>query len=406
MSWKDWLGLTPSVHGLARALLQRAPPPSHGQWHYDRARRQIRGDHGMTLNLANIYNEYVRAAPGARPALLQKYLALMLPEEPRIPRSWTLARRQLYVVVRSRYDHALATIADSTATLAANDPVQLPWVGELCLKLAYDLGPSLMLVERSCLHDWAQSPEQALEWGLRNLTQLTTPRWVPLASGVYRLDSAVAYEESLLLVDRVAERLPVAEGAVFLPVNRGILLACDGTSPQALATMLETARQALIEQPWPMAATLLHKVDGTWQEFTPSGTTERKAQALKKINSVQIYNSQQEALQQHYRRRHDEVSVAAFQLRQASGDEDDLQSFSSWLDGTAALLPRTDCVALRRAADEEAQSAMVPWEQMLQICGHRLHATQWEPPRFRADEFPSAAEWEQLLLVGRDNIDS
>src|ERR1043165_2208523 len=136
MSWKELLGFKPTPKDLALALIQRAPAPRQGGWHYDGEQNQIRGDHGVTINLGNIHSEYVRAPRGARPALLAKYVSMMQPEEPVIPKLWSLARQQLYVVVRSRYD-LIASIPDTQRSPS----IQLPWIGELCLRLVYDLGP-------------------------------------------------------------------------------------------------------------------------------------------------------------------------------------------------------------------------------------------------------------------------
>ena len=402
MSWKDLLGLTPTPKDLARALIDRAPEPVGGRWHYDPEQNQIRGDHGITINLANIHNEYVRAQRNTRPALLEKYLALMLPEEPKIPKLWSLARQQLHVVVRSRYDYVIASAPDAPGGPQFNPSLQMPWIGDLCLRLVYDLGPSVILVSRSYLEDWGQSEDAVREQGLRNLAGLETPRWALLAEGVYKLESRVSYEESLLLVERVADRVPIQGPAVFIPVNRGVLMACAATATGSLNWMLDAARRSLLENPWPMGSTLLHKTDGAWHEFVATDSAARKVEALRKINIAQVYDGQKSVLQQYCKERQDDVFVATFQLKQAKDDPDDLQSFGTWTAGVPTLLPRTDIVAFVRAREpEQHESALVPWEQAVEVCGHRMHATAWDPPRFRVNDFPSADEWQRLLLLGR-----
>jgi hypothetical protein len=402
MGWKDLLGLTPTPKDLAQTLIQRAPAPMDGHWHYEPEQNQIRGDHGVTINLANIYNEYVRAQRTARPALLEKYLALMLPREPKLPKLWSLARQQLYVVVRSRYDHAIAAISGQLRDPQFSAPLQAPWIGDLCLRLVYDLGPSVMLVPRRYLDDWGQSEDAVREQGLRNLAGLDSPRWEPLAEGVYRLDSSVSYEESLLLVDRVADRVPLRGPGVFIPVNRGVLLACEANAPDSLEWMLDAARHSLMQNPWPMGSTLLHKHNGVWQEFVTDGSAARKVAALKKINIAQVYDAQKSVLQEYCESQHDDVFVATFQLRQGQQDPDDLQSFGTWTEGVATLLPRTDIVAFVRDVETPRQeSALVAWEQAVEICGHRMQVGEWDPPRFRVNDFPSAEEWQRLLVLGR-----
>jgi hypothetical protein len=363
---------------------------------------QIRGDHGVTLNLTNIHNEYARAQRAARPALLEKYVAMMLPEEPTIPKLWTLAKQQLYVVVRSRFDYVSMGIPELSDGKPLIESVHIPWIGDLCWRLVYDLGPSVMLVSRQCLEEWGQNAAAASEQGLRNLAGLATPRWESIGEGVYTLVSEVSYEESLLLVPRVADRVPIQGPVVFIPVNRGVLLACAATSSCALEWMLDTARQSLLENPWPMGATLLQKIDGTWRPFVATGTAARKHEALQRINIGQAYDAQQERLQQYCDSRNDDVFVASFQLRQIADDADELRSIGTWTEGAVTLLPKTDIIALVRAVDTPQQeSAFVDWDQVVAICGHRMQATDWDPPRIRLNDFPSDEEWSRLVAVAK-----
>ena len=64
-----------------------------------------------------------------------------------------------------------------------------------------------------------------------------------------------------------------------------------------------------------------------------------------------------------------------------------------------SLLPQTDLVILGRR-DTNTSAVVVPWRDVVRICGRDMQATEDAPPRFRVDSFP-VDEWREIESIGR-----
>src|SRR5688572_32710540 len=68
-------------------------------------------------------------------------------------------------------------------------------------------------------------------------------------------------------------------------------------------------------------------------------------------------------------------------------------------EGVKSLLPQTDLVILGRR-DTNTSAVVVPWRDVVRICGRDMQATEDAPPRFRVDSFP-VDEWREIESIGR-----
>lgn len=397
--WRELLGLQPRIHDFARRLLDAARSRGVTGWTYDGQSNTLRHEDGGTANLANMFVEYASSRRSGRAALIEKYSSIMSDLARETPQLWQMAAKAIYPVVRSSYDSLLLDLQARASGAPMRRAVTWPLARELSIKLVYDHGASLAHVYEETLQVWGQSHQAVKQQAFDNLRALQRPSWQEIAPGVHQLISAVSYEESLFLVDAVIEGLPFAASAVVLPVNRGVLLAADGNSREGVLALLAAASRSLAEKPWPMSATLLHRSDGQWVEFTATDRVAECARALHQINLETIYRDQGELLQQELG---EDVFVGTFALLQKGEGLEHVRSWCTWTEGVRTLMPQTDVVILGHQGNGGAsgESLIVEWPHVWTLCGHRLAVTDNDPPRFMVESFPDEAEWQALRPLG------
>jgi len=398
MSWRTLLGLPPTLGSFAEDLIKHARRLGEPHWYYDPGERELRNqkDTGKRINLTNIFLEYSRAERALRPRLIEKYLSI-ISVGTEMPSLWTVAAKAIYPALRSRYGMLTLEIENRDKNNPPLPNVSRPWVDDIDMKLLYDFGPHMTLVSDSKADIWGVPREELWSRALFNLRALPRPRWEPSSPGVLQIVSDVAYEETFLLVDEVRAALPFAATAVFALPNRGVLLAADSQNPAAVRALIQEVRERQDSNPWPLSASLVHLGPQGWQCYDPSGDLAAPAHAVRKISLARTYAEQKVALDKLHDRTTTDVFVANVTLRMLNGNSDDLHSWGTWSAGVPTLLPKTDRIALVVSpGDPKSEVVLSAWSTLEQVCGHHLQPTPEDPPRYRVDTFPSAAELAEL----------
>jgi len=384
----ELLGFKPTIKGFA-ARLMRALPKEDGDWTLDLENQSLRHPRGVEINFINLFLEYSRSPFLARKGLMEKYASIALATTREIPDLWVEAAPNLYPTLRSEFVDSTIEIRRRGSDAPRDDSVVFPFAGDLRVRLMYDFGSSLTYVRSEKLNTWGQPAEAVLERAKANLGRLDPPQWADLGQGVFQLRSEQSFEESFLQLDSVVRRLPFADNAVFMPCNRGILLAADGRSEEALEAMLSQAERMMLEAPWFMSSTMCRRGDQGWEVVAPPKSGANLARGMELRNLAEFYSSQKDALEPWLQQRGDDVYVCDFTVLKVRGQ---WQSYCVWGQGVRALLPVTDWVAVTSGGAH----IQVNWQDVLDICGPRLQPTSESPPRFRVDSFPDAAELERL----------
>ena len=392
MSLLELLGFPPTLPRFAARLIRALPADQAPDWSCDLVRGLLTHPSGMELSLQNMLVEYRASSVFSRSSLINKYTALALAQSQEIPALWITAARNVIPVVRSEFAETTVEIK-SRANGAKMDSVVLPLAGDLRVRLVYDFGQFVSYVKGEQLRTWGQSEEDVLQRALSNLGRLKTPEWVDSGRGFHQLASEESYAESMALLDSVVAKLPFAIDALLMPCNRGVLLAADGRSEEAISAMIAEAIRCSQEEPWPMSATLLCKrSDGQWAEAAPPASAADLAHKLFLQHRADFYAAQKEELDALHERSGRDVFVASCAL---IGTDQAWESYCVWSEGVESLLPITDWVALIQA-DEEDKFLRVSWPDLVEICRGRLQATSESPPRFLVNSFPDSDEWALL----------
>jgi hypothetical protein len=391
MGLRDWIGLTPTLPAFAARLAADAAKRGAGPWTVEDGGETLRGLTGV-VSLRNMFGEYSQAPRRERPGLYEKYLLLLtIPVE--VPTLWTVAQTRLFPLVRSRADMMLAA---TQARLEGDTPwtvAERPLHGEVVVRLGYDTGPSIIPVRPDVLDGWGVSFEAALERAMTNLRSLPPPAWVTIAPGVWELQSEDAYQETFLLLPRAFDSLPATGGRYAIAPNRGVLLATTADAPGSLEALLDAARSALRERPWPMSPVVFEITPSGPVAIRPDGAAGRKLGCCERLDRATVYSDQQEILQKALG---DDVYVASYGLVSGKSDPDEWVSWTSWTEGVPSLLPITDTLALVRSPDRDPETLQVRWEHAVQVVGALMQPIDEDPARFRVEQFPDAAQWAAL----------
>jgi hypothetical protein len=396
MALLDLFRRKPTVERFAQDIVAAGVVAGETGWRFEpSAQALVRDDTDGVLYLQNIFLEYSQAQSRLRGALLEKYVALLAANGAEIPALWTIAAKNVYAVLRSRYDAIGLEITSRDTGRHLPARVEFPWHGDLVVRIAYDFGASLGAVREDLAEVWGVSRDDLLERAVRNLCALPRPAWEPVAPGVFQLVSAASYEESMFLRDDVWEPLAVPGDVVALAPNRGVLLAAgSGGGDATVEALLHEARRSLEQRPWPLDAMLLCRRAGRWTAYEPKGRAAALWYLHRQISLAGAYGEQHPALQKHVG---DDVWVATYGLVARKSDPALLFSYAVWTEDVPTLLPEVEYLAVsRRRDDGEFDTAFVPWDEAQRICGARMRAAPEHPRRWAVATFPDDAEWQAL----------
>jgi hypothetical protein len=390
MSILEFLGVKPTLPKFASRLANAFPPEDKAQWRFDAAKGALLHAGGSELSLQNMFLEYASNPSSARSGLIRKYAALAYAHTREIPDLWIQAACDIIPTIRSRFVESTVA-ARCRAEGTSLDALEFPFAGDLRIRLMYDFGDYMGYVKAAKLQTWGQPRHAVLERATANLGQMQTPTWNEVTPGVFKLSSPGSFEESLIQLDSVVRMLPFAADAALMPCNRGILLAADSRSVDAVESMLLEAEKAL-DSPWPMSSTMCRRTSDGWTEFQAPERCANLAHGLAVRHLAEFYSAQKAVLDEVNETRGRDLYVAEYSVVRI---DDIWQSYCVWSEGVPSLLPVPDWVAILPEGDD-SEHIRVPWKDVVEICGARMAATEDELPRFEVHSFPDAAEWAAL----------
>ena len=395
MQLLDRLGLSVSLPDLARRVLAALPNEDRAGWRFDAAECTLTNGTGSNVNLVNMFTEYRNAARGQRGDLVRKYAQIVTAGSREIPALWPAAVRQVYPVLRSAFVDTWPEIA-SRGSGEPYSRLAIPFAGDLEVRLMYDFGSFMTYVKPEHLATWGQGQEDVLAHAMANLGRLEAASWRADPRGFHEIESPESLGESMLLLNSVVSALPYASDAVFMPCNRGRLLACDGRNEAGWAAMLTEATRCARVEPWPMSGLAFRLGAGGWELAAPPASAAIQASNLWRVHQADIYATQAEALGKHYESQQIDIFVAAYSLMDFRDKPS--QSYCVWSMDVDSLLPVADSVVLV-SSDEDDHFLRVAWQDVMAICGPHLVETAESPARFRVTTFPSDGEMAALQRV-------
>lgn len=385
MGFFERLGLSVSLPDLARRILAAMSPEDRIGWRFDEAEGTLTNDSGSVVSLHNMFAEYRNAARTQRGDLVRKYAQIVTGVSREIPALWATAQRNVYPLLRSAFVDTWPEIG-TRASGVPYERLALAFAGDLEVRLMYDFGSFMTYVKPEHLATWGQGQEDVLAHAMANLGRLEAASWRADPRGFHEIESPDSFGESMLLLRSVVSALPYADDAVFMPCNRGRLLACDGRSEAGWAAMLAEATRCARAEPWPMSGMAFRRGAEGWELAEPPASAAMLSGNLLRLHEADVYATQAEALEKHFESQGTDIFVAGYSLLQF--EDAPWQSYCVWSRNVDSLLPVADSVAFV-ASDEDDRVLRVAWPDVVAICGSHLVETGESPARFRVTTFPT-----------------
>ena len=340
------------------------------------------------IYLDNVYREWLRLAPEARPDALRQAAQSMLNK--RVPDAADEVRAHLLPLVRAAADRGQAIVLSPTRQPGL---VYRALCGNLEIQLGVDTPTNIMRVTDSHLAKWALSAEQAFALALDNLRAMSARSMKAMAPGIYESAWADDHDGARMLLADVLQRHAIqGVPVVAVPVRGRLLLTGDehATGVASLVRQLELAT----ELPRTMPPQLMRLVDGRWVDFVPEAHAER-LRALRLMSDGQAYANQKHQLDERLKQRGEQVFVASLM----AGREPDgtlSRSACAWSKGVPALLPKADLITFIDPHGDKADAVVIGWDLAMPVIGHLMRETGDVPVRFHVTAYPDADQLARL----------
>ena len=236
----------------------------------------------------------------------------------------------------------------------------------------------------------------------------------------------------LLLTNEIG-KLPVKGEHIAMPVNRGILIVTGSDDQEGLAEMARIAEESY-EMPYSVAP-LPFRLDGQdWHPWS-LGQSHPHCEAFRSLALhywAGVYQEQKKLLDESAKADENPRFAAAFLVAQGPGDGKSFGTVSAFLVaqrrgngksvGTAfwissltpTSLPKAEAILFCKQKKPrftldgtpdladlfDSESRLVEWNVAVEILGDSIREESIYPMRYRVEEFPSGAKWEELKKIG------
>lgn len=374
------------------------------QFDYDRETFQLRflkddGTIDVTSSLQNVYAEYLEAPVASRPAVVKRFLRGILSRKREMPDEFEDALPDILPVIRSRFFSERLKLERRVGGDfgKASDLLGIPLGDQFEAIFVYDLPDSMRYLGTGVLDDWDVSIYEIAEAANQNLGELSTS-FAGIENQFYLCAEADNYASSrILLVDSIRQ-LEVKGDWVAMVPNRDTLLITGSDDPDGLRMMARMAEEAY-KKPRRQGLGLLRLVDNDWEAWFPPKDSPVYPQyrKLELMSRADEYSDQQEILDKILEKEMVEQFVASYSVVQKQNG--DLFSYCVWSEGVISLLPESQKVVFMRNRDDGGDPelvAAVSWEKVQDVLRHRLTETDYYPPRWLVEDFPTDEEFAGL----------
>lgn len=346
-------------------------------------------DAKRVVYLGNIFEHYMQSKGREREAQLDRFIRGMLATTSHeMPTSIEAARAQLFPIVRERLMfEQMRHKVDDPAMLA-----YLPWVGNLCLAVAYDSPDAMATITGEQLKNWGLTLEEALDLGRHNLGGMTTPQFVELEGGVFIAGWDDDYGSSRLLLPHLWNALPIAGDVVAICTNRNRTFATGEQNEAGLGMILKLAQQSL-QEPRAMRPTPMVLRSGKWEAFHYQGANAelREGFAMMALQTLGGEYEEQKALHDHLNQQAGrDIFIASFSAVK-NPETGALTSYCTWVMGLDSRLPRTDQIAIvdPDLGQEKGMLGMADWQDVVNQPGVTFAPQGDYPERYLPTGRPS-----------------
>jgi hypothetical protein len=343
-------------------------------------------DGPSTVNLANIYQTFLREPRSRRAECVRSLVRGILASTKGLPKDFHLVRADLRPRLwpRASFEQVrLKNILEGGPV--PPKPLPSESIGEhLLLSLAYDWPQAVQSLDDDNLTDWGVTFYEAMEIARQNL-QESTEAYGKIGDGFYSFMSGDTYDASRITLVERAQDFEVSGKLVAMAPSRDSLFVTGSEDEAGLAIMATMAEKAL-EQPYSLSAVPLIFEDGTWQDWSPpEGHALHRTFKQMEIKWLgPLYHEQSQLLNAVHQKQGIDVYVASFSAIEKKDGE--LLTYCVWGKGAHALLPVTQRVVFMKG--ENITPVFADWSRVIETFGDLMDLTDDYPRRYRVRKFP------------------
>jgi hypothetical protein len=236
--------------------------------------------------------------------------------------------------------------------------------------------------------------EQLLDRAVLNLRAISPASFKREPSGFHISTFNDHYDCSRLLVPELFDLLSLNGDPVAIAVARNALVVAGSRDTGALLAMASFVEDALKEATRPISFLPLVLKNGHWTFFDP---VEAELAPIRELRAKQFlwdYDSQCDALDEHFQRIGRDVYVAQIDARRY---DEGIFGITTWGQNVETLLPRADAVALFRGQGEPI--VVRSWEHFWTVFGEVLVNEGFYPERYLT---PKTIDLKKLSRLERE----
>lgn len=379
---------TPEDTFAAKTVRELAERGERGPFDYDRGAFALRGrGTDRTWFLHNLFVEHQRTDGEAeRRELFDSFLRSV--REAEVPMEWAVIAPLVRPVLR--HQPSLTGVWLDAATRQQRDI----WDGAftqfapgVALCVAADRPDTIMLLNRDSLGELGVTFEVALEQARANLAAMAPPEFRLDVNGYFISNDGDLYDASRLLLADYAQSLPLAGEPIVIPLARNGVFVADSAKPESFAALIDHVLAEGEANPRTISRAPLVRRDGRWVPHDPASEAGRAFEKLTKVQAADDAECLREPIQKQTERDRRDIFVASFILMEQNGR---FWSYCVW-SPVPSLLPRTDYIAIR-AREDATDVLMRRWDDVMEVCGSRFIAEDWDPPRWFVEDGVTKAE--------------
>ncbi len=342
------------------------------------------------IMLGNLFGRWQSMSKTEAGAYLETAVAGLVAEADQ-PKTFAEARDRLFPGVRDR-----ATIESTRwmAEVGGSTPVAIPHrqIGESILAtVVLDSPTTMMMVNQSHLEDWDVPFDQVLDAAIANLDAATeVAKWGQVAQGTYASLWNDDYDVSRILVPKVIDVLELSGDPVAFVPHRNRLIVTGSEDEHGLAIAMSRTETEL-DRPSQVSALPLVRRDGEWTDFDLSAD-HPAAPGLARLRATDralAYGATTQLIQAVLG---DDVFVANSILAERDGI---ITSACTWIEAPC-VIPETDRVMFFRSQEE---NWLVAWDDVRSHVGHLMTPTDFYPPRYRTEGFPTPEQLAAMPVI-------
>ena len=366
---------------------------------YDMKRFAIlrRGSDLEETSLGNFYDEYVTMNPAKRTQFITQVVESMLAAKGDLPRDFNMAcdRLRPRLWLRSVVASTLlrAQIEEGPEAVGLDLP-DSPIGAHLISTIVYDLSSAVRSLPRAQFTEWGVTYEEGLKIASENLSRAPF-KFATLPDGIYFALTGDNYDAARLLLPDLLERWKVDGDPIAMVPNRNVLFMTGSNNAVALKVLVQVVAEAL-KEPRPLSGIPLRWNGTAWEDWIiPRNHTVYSAFHDMEVRFLASeYHQHDELVQQHLRLKNSDAEISPCQAANAGQG---LFSTAFWLKGVKCLLPKVDRLSLFVGDIKEPKLvAFGRWERIQEICGHIFKVTEYYPPRYLVEDFPTDDEIREI----------